>query len=1105
MKDDEAKRLIRSTFENQFNENNFKRFIAEVLKHVDGSKEFFSSEISVYGEFKNYVNDYKRIGQYKTDKQEIIDLLIVYLKNETTLERARSAQRNFIRWYLNGGKDNKLRDAALVAFVVKGSDNWRFSFVKMQYSIGQNGKIKDDTTPAKRYSFIVGKNESSHTAQSRFLQLLTLDKEPSLTEIEDAFNAERVTDEFFDRYKVLFIKTVDEIEKIKETTPTIKNEFNSKNISTVDFGKKLLGQIVFVYFLQKKGWLGVEKGKPWGSGSKQFLRDIFEKSKAKEKNFFNSYLKYLFYDALNNERSNQADPSYYEYLECRIPFLNGGLFEPYKDYDWKNIDLMIPNELFSNQSKDGILDVFDLFNFTVKEDEPLEKEVAVDPELLGKIYEKLNAIREDNFEEYKKAAKGKKSEFNKKYGVYYTPREIVHFMAQSVLVEYLYDNLKSQAQESENLKENIEHFIFNSDKFSGNALKALETLEKKEEQKNSKISAFLKESAKPIDNLLENVKIVDPAVGSGAFPIGLMHEIVKAREILHNLYFKDTKKTTYDFKSHCIQNSLYGVDIDSGAVEITRLRFWLSLVVDEEDLTQIKPLPNLDYKLVVGDSLGQINEDLFRNFERLEKLREDYYNVTNFEQKKHLQQAIAKEIYELTSGQKEFSFSVYFSEIMRNGGFDIVIGNPPYIQLQKNKGELANRYKRLGYEVFDGKGDIYTLFYEKGIKILKNGGHLCFITSNKWMRAGYGEKLRKFFSEYNPKILIDLGPGVFESATVDTNILLIQKSENKNLLKAITLQKDDKEDIKKALDKRGVILRKLSKDAWFIGSDAEQRLKEKIERIGKRLKDWDVKIYFGIKTGLNKAFIITTEKRNEILANCKDEGERKRTEAIIKPILRGKDINRYYYEWADLWIIGTFPALKLNIDDYPSLKKYFLDNFDIRRLEQSGKKYPQFDARKKTGNKWFETQDQIAYYPEFAKEKVVWNTITDKIIFSYVKQDFYVLDSAFMFTGKDLKYLNALLNSKVIAWWIKLSSATLGEGSYGAKIYIEKTPIPPITLANEPIVNQIETLVDEILTAKKQNPQANTSNLDEQIDQLVYQLYDLTEDEIKIIDGGING
>jgi len=440
-------------------------------------------------------------------------------------------------------------------------------------------------------------------------------------------------------------------------------------------------------------------------------------------------------------------------------------------------------------------------------------------------------------------------------------------------------------------------------------------------------------------------------------------------------------------------------------------------------------------------------------------------------------------------------------------GFDIVIGNPPYVQLQKAfdaKRKYADLYKDQKFKTFDRTGDIYCLFYEKGINLLCDGGHLAFITSNKWMRAGYGEKLRHFFNSYNPKILIDLGPGVFEHATVDTNILIIQKAKNQHRLHAVTIneKKKDNIDFSTLLEQNGVILQNLSGDAWFIGSDAEQRLKEKIERIGKPLKDWDVNIYYGIKTGLNEAFIINDARRKEILNNCKDEAERRRTEAIIKPILRGRDIQRYYYEWAGLWVMGTFPALKLNIENYPAIKKYFLNHFDIRQLEQSGKKYPElgFDARKKTGNKWFETQDQIAYYPEFEKEKVVWTPVNSEYSFTIIPSGIFFLNSIFMITGKNIKTFCAIFNSKLIRYYITFLFSSENNYTYASKETMEKIPLPPITSATEPIVSQIESLVDKILAAKKGNPQADTSTWEREIDRLVYKLYDLTEEEIRIVE-----
>jgi len=441
-------------------------------------------------------------------------------------------------------------------------------------------------------------------------------------------------------------------------------------------------------------------------------------------------------------------------------------------------------------------------------------------------------------------------------------------------------------------------------------------------------------------------------------------------------------------------------------------------------------------------------------------------------------------------------------------GFDIVIGNPPYIQLQKAYDatrKYADLYIGEGYATFDRRGDIYCLFYERGVELLRPNGILAYITSNKWMRAGYGEKLRDYFATHiNPLLLIDLGPGVFESATVDTNILLLQRAPNQNRLRAFTYT-DRTQSLRNALQTHAAPMPPLAKDAWFIGGDAEHCLKEKIEAIGKPLREWDVNIYYGIKTGLNDAFIIDTATRQRILDACKDDAERQRTEAIIKPILRGRDIKRYTYEWKGLWIIGTFPALRLDIDDFPALKKYFLDNFDIRQLEQSGKKYPNlgFDARKKTNNKWFETQDQIAYYAEFEKEKVIYPNMATELQAALDKDKMYCNQKAFIITEKNTKYITALLNSRVEFWYFKRIGATLGSSGYEmSKIFMENLPIPPITPENQSLVSQIESLVDQILARKRGSPNADTRDLERDIDQLVYRLYDLTPDEIRLVEGG---
>jgi len=451
MDKEQANRIIKDTFEASFNEGKFISFIMNLLNLKQSDIENTSFGIrqgyNIPEMFRPYISRFQRIAKYLKDDNRI-DVLTVYLKKETSIERARSRQRNFIAGYLKGnyGSD-KSKDAALVAFVSPNKADWRFSLVKMDYRFeeGKSGKIKvrEEFTPVRRWSFLVGKNESSHTAQSRLVHILTDDQyNPTLTQLEEAFNIEKVTKEFFLKYRNLFLRIKEELDKVVEDDPKVKKDFAEKGVDTVNFTKKFLGQIVFLYFLQKKGLFGVERDGEWGTGPKDFLRQLFNKEYGNYKNFFNDILEPLFYEALARER----DDNFYSRFNCKIPFLNGGLFEPIGGYDWVHTDINLSNELFSNRNDNyegnGVLDIFDLFNFTVKEDEPLEKEVAIDPELLGKIYEKFNAIRPDNYEEYKKALKsgrkGEENKFNKKFGVYYTPRAIVHYMCQESLINYLH-------------------------------------------------------------------------------------------------------------------------------------------------------------------------------------------------------------------------------------------------------------------------------------------------------------------------------------------------------------------------------------------------------------------------------------------------------------------------------------------------------------------------------------------------------------------------------------------------------------------------------------------------------------------------------------------
>jgi hypothetical protein len=394
MNPEQARARVAETFSQTFSRIKFLEFIRNLLNKFDESKTVqWNSNFKEA--FKQHVARFERLGTYTSPDGEKLDVLVVHLTDESKLERARTAIRNFVADYL---KTRGEMDAALVAFVLPTERQWRFSYVKMEYAAVEtdSGKVGVETrlTPARRFSYIVGEGESCHTAQARFLDLLK-DTEhfPTLAQLEDAFSVEAVTKEFFNQYAGLFNAIEDAFQKMANKSPVVGREFKTKSVSIVEFAKKLLGQIVFLYFLQKKGWLGVAKGGEWGSGPHDFLRRLARSEFIAYENFFNDVLEPLFYDTLATDRGHDA---WCRIFKCRIPFLNGGLFEPIGDYDWRKIDILIPNKLFTNTERSdagdvgtGVLDVFDRYNFTVNEAEPLEKEVAIDPEMLGKVFENL--------------------------------------------------------------------------------------------------------------------------------------------------------------------------------------------------------------------------------------------------------------------------------------------------------------------------------------------------------------------------------------------------------------------------------------------------------------------------------------------------------------------------------------------------------------------------------------------------------------------------------------------------------------------------------------------------------------------------------------------
>ncbi|HAN0546048.1 TPA: class I SAM-dependent DNA methyltransferase [Campylobacter coli] len=903
----------------------------------------------------------------------------------------------------------------------------------------------------------------------------------------------------------------------------------------------------------------------------------------------------LFFEVLAKEKSTRKKSEF-----AYLPYLNSSLFEKQsientleisslsndlKLFYYKNTVLK-DDKCKAKKGQVGLLEYLfeflDSFDFGSDDEqsEILSQKELISSSVLGNVFEKLNGYKEGSF---------------------YTPSFITSYMCKESITKVVLDKFNAQ---------------FDLD------AKDISELRK----------SLRKEDKKAQKELLNSIKICDPAVGSGHFLVSALNVMLSIYDEL-NLFDEEfylevqndeilitgrkgefieyKRPSTPKDKAHLIQqelfhtkkdiieNNLFGVDINPNSCEITKLRLWIELLkhsfyqsFDDENYHDLKTLPNIDINIKCGNSLVSYFEtgkslshypnikERMSKYKRIVKdYKEGFYTDKNLIAKeiKNLQESFKnfclkdkfnKEIKQLTNGANEYSkkygdfladehhdekFKSFFSknmfefsfdekvaikefanlkkeydnifnlesnhpfewrfefpEILDDDGnfkgFDLIIGNPPYIrqeELKELKPHLAKNYK-----VYKGTSDIYTYFYELGFNVLKENGILSFITSNKYTRAGYGEALREFLLK-NVKVLeyTDLnGIKVFDSATVDTSILCFEKSKSKdNKFKYLALSNEILKtcayNIGLYKDFAEFSQNSLSKESFTFSDENTSALKAKIERIGTPLKEWQgLNIYRGILTGYNEAFIITTEKRNEILANCKDEAEKERTAKLIRKMLRGRDIKRYSYEWAGLWVINTHNGYKnqngekvevINIEYYPSLKKHF-DEF-----------YPQLEKRTDKGLTPYNLRN-CAYLDEFEKEKIVWNPVSGEYLFSYIKEHIFFNNSLFMMTLDvfSLKYILAFMNSNCYKWLITLKTNLIQTGSYayGAKDKIERLPIPKINSKNEKLANELINLVDEILKAKEQDKNVNTQELENKINSLVYKLYNLTEEEIKIIE-----
>lgn len=1127
------------------------------------------------------ISDVYIYGQISLEDGTQITCYEINLQPNVKIEYSKVAIQHYIRKLLIAGQ------AALINFVSPSNKNlWRLTLVAKDSILTDEG-IKERTTYSKRFTYLLGTSESCKTAAERFEFLSTL---PSIDfqSLINAFSVEKLSKAFFDEYTRHYENFVGYLTKSSYK----KVVFSGDEKAIRDFTKKLLGRIVFLYFVQKKGWLGASDTE-YKDGNKNFIMDLFTQSGAGE-NFYPQWLTKLFFDTLNNSSRKDDVFEMPDGSKVKIPFLNGGLFDK-EEYDEKL--LTFKSKLFHNHNNDedpkerGFLDFLNAFNFTIYEDSPDEKTVAVDPEMLGHIFENL-------------------LEDNKDKGAFYTPKEIVHYMCQESLIEYLSTHLSKEYTVYRPIgSDQVE--IFGNETRTGQLKiveeigdKALNRDDVSNMVKSKDIENLMVEQIKLIDNLLDKVKICDPAIGSGAFPMGLLLEIYSIKELIAYKLRKEWKPS--EVKENIIQYSIYGIDIEKGAVDIARLRFWLSLVVDED---KPKPLPNLDYKIVVGDSLiskfdGEIVEiewnrtkvgpsgekyvgniqsllkevtakqreyfdssnkdkkklsaeirrikiDLLINQVSLNKLIYNYYNsevsglgleLSAKEKAKNAEIQISIAVYDnllyklnklksdANSVFNHFDWKLDFPEILNpylvngKGGFDIVIANPPYIK------EYTNRHAFDGFRhspYYQGKMDIWYGFACVMLDYLKDGGVQCFIAQNNWITSAGASIFRnKVLSDCEIKLFTDFGNyKVFETAGIQTMIYILQKTipQTEYVVKYSILKNENvgKVELNKFLEFENKYLNSekfyfnlkplsLKGKTFTFNSDTNSCLLDKIKaKHNFILRDKPDKKQ-NLKSELGQGIVAPQDFVNKaslkklkgsvlagdgIFVLSQSELDSKKFLAnekeIIKPYYTTDQLQKYYGSAENThWIIYTKSDInkankktkKVPLDNYPKIKQH-LDTFKNVITSDFGP-YGLHRAREQ----YFFECEKIMVTRKCPKEPIFTYTDFD----CFVSQTFFVIQSDRI----NLKYLTGLLNSKLVAFWLRK------KGKMQGNVYqLDKEPLLeiPIYKPADKDANEIAKLVDKIISLKQQGK--DSSEQEKKIDELVYKLYDITADEQKIIEG----
>lgn len=1027
----------KQVIESRYNRQNWLLLLHDIF----GSKAKFWNTPSVVYTSSTFARQALWLGTITLSDEQTIAVYEVELADNVDIERNRRGIRDMLLtdWRNNGNA------GAFMFCYRKNESVLRFSYVSESWKFAEDGSLQKESTDTKRFTYLLGEGHRSRTAIQQFEKLR--DSKLSLQDLTKAFSVEAVSDMFFRGYKqqyedIIFfvtgkrmVKVANKWEERQEGTPNAFimdqfSRFDNPEKAVRDYVKKLMGRLVFLQYLQKKGWLGVPVRGKWGDGDSEFIQHLFDKCADKD-HFVDNVLEVLF-DDLNSERED--DKSQLS-DKLKVPYLNGGLFEREATDE---TEFPLPSKYMQN-----LLDFFASYNFTIDENDPDDAEVGVDPEMLGRIFENL-------------------LEDNKDKGAFYTPKEIVQYMCRESLITYLQTDVEDEAT-----KEAIREFVTTHD------------------------AAVLGNIADGIDQLLKDVKICDPAIGSGAFPMGLLKELFLCRTALEGF----SQEKAAEIKKHIIQQNIYGVDIERGAVDIARLRFWLALIVDEETP---QALPNLDFKIMQGNSLLEqykgvdlssmtekkadatgmltIFDDMLDVYRKeLRDMLAKYYDCPDHVEKAKLREKIVNNVkLQLReqsidvdfgdldlSGNSEFMlWHTWFYDVFAKGGFDIVIGNPPYVFARNSEEKgISQEDKDIYYKKFalaKYQINLYHLFVEQGVNLLNDKGTFAYIIPNNWMTINTNKDFRKYVLSKSSIKITNFYKKVFENADVDSSILIFRNALKDSFVWLNEAVKVDKiETISKTTRERllsnkdHIINIELFKSNEFISIidkiEASSCMLDSLSEVKAGLQAYEV--------GKGNPTQTTEMKKARVY-----HSQYKLDDSYF-PYIDGNDVKRYELTWE---------------------RKEYLKYGD--NLAAPRKNWALYSSSRILVR-------QIPSKPPYCINAC----FTDKVILN---------DRNSMNIIKircNPLYLLAVLNSRPISFWFAHKFGKLQRGLFPQfKINeLASFPIPSCTKDEE---SKLAKLANNIMTARIANPSSDTSGFENQIDYLVYKLYGLTYDEVLIID-----